>query len=90
MNYDPLPQELYDRFPVKYDRDIPSRITMKKMVEGFLQTAKFTKDRNVRCDYLDGEFLFGCWGSWARELPHDMLRDIRGFICELYRQMEKK
>lgn len=81
-------EELADKYPVKYSRDVGRRrVTLGDLVEKFALEMMATLPSNMASlsEWIDREFLFGCWGHVMREVrERNFGRDIKGFIIEAY------
>jgi hypothetical protein len=81
--------ELKELYPVVRGRDHGPRLTLGRLLEmvGEALDAKASDEsqREVACDIIDKEFLFGCWGDRWTDRDVDLLRDLRGAIISAYR-----
>jgi hypothetical protein len=89
-------EQLADKYPVKYSRDggvdvnalDGDRITLGYLVMKFADLASRVVDpsrSSELADWLDREFLFGCWGDVMREVrERNFGRDINGFIVAAF------
>ncbi|MCP3681791.1 MAG: hypothetical protein GY861_03790 [bacterium] len=79
------PKALAKRFPVKYAQDSQKkRITLGDLVQEYVLLREIGCTSEESVDFIDREFLFGTWGEYSKNLPNQMLRDIRGFIHHVY------
>jgi len=85
-------EQLADKYPVKYSHDGGNGIKLGDLVKQFADFAESLMltsplAREKLADWLDREFLFGCWGFAIREIrEYKFTRDIRGFIVAAYKE----
>jgi len=73
------------KHPQKYARDCLASITIGELVGGLAALDDSGATDDELCDYLDQEFLWGCWGSVAEDADRLFLADVRGLIVAALR-----
>lgn len=81
-------EELADKYPTIYSRDGGETIVLGDLVRNFADICELHPDDNERvAEFLDRQFLFGCWGHVMREIREfQFSRDIRGFIFAAFQE----
>ena len=74
--------------PQKYAADHGQRITVPELVDGLLAELR-TKPEDDGVDWLDREFLFGCWRDSLEGQDPTLLRNLRGLILSLAERVIK-
>jgi hypothetical protein len=76
-----------NEYPIIYGKDHGEYMTCGMMVEKLIDGAREdgVTDEEV-AEFLDRQFLFGCWANELEMRSPDLIRDLRGFIVTLLRR----
>lgn len=69
--------------PIKHSRD-SGHYTLGMFVNELRRRIERGDDKEALCDFMDEEFIFGCWGYIFEREPL-LARDVRGLALAMYR-----
>lgn len=80
--------ELKKKFPIKHGKDHGEPLTLgtiaTRIREAMEANASELSRKDIACDIIDRDFLFGAWGDKWTDYDVNLLRDIRGLILAAY------